>query len=61
MYPAKATVRIQGSQFSLRLDEELFVLPPPQTPQVPPPPLQCLHELQVEHALQFADPVHLPA
>jgi hypothetical protein len=35
-------------------------LPPPQTPQLPPV-LQCSQELQVEHALQLLDPVHLPA
>ena len=34
--------------------------PPPQTPHVPPPPLQCRQELQVVHAPQFEDPVHLP-
>ena len=35
--------------------------PPSQTPQDPPLALQCLHELQVVHALQLEEPVQRPA
>lgn len=45
----------------LELPEVNPIEPPPQTPQFPPSLLQCLHELQEVHALQFDEPVHLPA
>ena len=51
--------------FSLAEEDEpelLFLLFGVQTPQVPPFFAQCLHPVQVVHAVQFSEPVHfLPA
>ena len=55
MYTPTAIPPVQRSQFD-------FELPPlPQTPQEPPPELQCLQELQVVQALQLDEPMHRPA